>query len=1001
MPSFRTRLMLVLVLFAKTNAPSQVLPLQLYTQSHGLASSVITALAQDSQGFLWVGTTNGLSRFDGISFTSFSTPQGFPNDYITAIHESRHQPGTLWVGTMLGGLARFRNSQATRFNLDAQSPPRTITHLEEDSSGILWVATERGLYAITGDSTRPVVIADVSPETSGLTRTGETIWFSQDETLYTLEAGHRFPRIVRISALRNASILALHGWKDSLWISTGEGEILLVQDTVVLARWRSPGGRVTQIRTDAEGSLWCIARDGLLSIQRSSGSFRPPVLYGQRNGFPARPMVSLLVDREDCLWIGTWTGGLVRFVEHHLQTFPLHPSATNLLITHVHQDSRGHIWASSTDGLWEVWKARGGTWKTHRHALPGIPADSYVRLLDIDHRNRLWLHAYAWPGIEGFAVAHRADGPSQLSAVLRIDSTRFYPGTWYESFTVDRSERAWLAINMRGVAVIDLVSMRLLGLIPSSVEGPGPDIRVVEEDHAGNVWLGGFKTGLVMVSAPLTPRQRIRRFSLSDGLPDSSIRSIAVDPEGRVWIGTRYGGVAAFDGQRFVTVSMEDGLRSNAAWALAPDDRGRLWAATTAGLECLERATGRPVAVRDGLLAAPAVANGVLPGGLVWFATSNAINVYDYATDKPPLVPPTVFLTGIGVNGVPANMESGIDVPHDRSSWSFGFGGISFLSDRGVRFRYRLRGLDDGWSEPTLNRSVTYAELRAGTYIFEVQAVNHDNISSAIAASFAFTIHMPFWRTWWFITGAILVLGMVIAQLLRRRHRLAERERERDHELSRRLFASQEAERRRIAGELHDSLGQNLLIIKNRAVLALRPKSPLRTARSHLREISSMSSQIFEEIRTISHNLRPHLLDKLGITRGLIHSIEQMHEASATSFDVQIDPLDGLLNSEQEVHIYRIIQEAVNNIVRHAEARTASVRIWINSRDLLVEIKDDGKGSISMTDDVLPPGGQAFGLSGIEGRARLMGGGCAISSAPGAGTTITVTIPLQDAPRES
>jgi len=621
-------------------------------------------------------------------------------------------------------------------------------------------------------------------------------------------------------------------------------------------------------------------------------------------------------------------------------------------------------------------------------------------LLDIDHHNRLWLHAYAWNGIEGFAVAHRGDEPSLLSAVLRIDSARFYPGAWYESFTVDRRDRAWLGINGRGVAVIDLASIRVLKVIPSGVHGPGPDIRVVDEDSAGNVWLGGFKTGLAMLSAPLTPQQRIRRFSQAEGLPDSSIRSLAVDPDGKVWVGTRYGGVAMFDGERFTSVSLDQGLRSNAAWSLAADDRGRIWVATTAGLECLERATGRPIAVRDGLLAAPAVAAGVLPGGRVWFASSNAINIYDYATDRPLLVPPTVFLTGIGVNGVPTIAESGVDVPHDRSSWSFGFGGVSFLSDRGMRFRYRLRGLDERWSEPALNRSVTYAELGSGTYVFEVQAVNHDNISSAIAASFAFTIHLPFWRTWWFITGAILVLGIVITQILWRRHRAAERERERDHELSRRLFASQEAERRRIAGELHDSLGQNLLIIKNRAVLALRPKSPLRTTRSHLRAISNMSSLVFEEIRTISHNLRPHLLDKLGITRGLIHSIEQMHEACATSFDVQIDPLDGLLKAEQEVHVYRIIQEAVNNIVRHAGARTASVRIRIHSPDLVVEITDDGKGFLSMTDGALPPGGEAFGLSGIEGRARLMGGSCAIASAPGTGTSITVTIPLKDRNRE-
>ena len=1001
MSPLRPGLFTILALIAATNASSQLLSLRTYTQSNGLASSVVTALAQDSRGFLWIGTTNGLTRFDGNSFVSFSTPQGLPNDYITAIHESQTSTGVLYVGTMLGGLARLQNSTAVPVPLDSHSPPRTITHLVEDSSGTLWIATERGVFTVTGDSARSVSLSDVPPDRTALAYADRTIWFSRDGTFYAIDPDDRSRRTVEIPGLENATILALHGWRDSLWISTQEDEIALVRQGTILGRWRSPGKRVTQIHTDAEGNLWCVSEEGLIHLRRADGTYSPPVLYAQHNGFPPQPMICMLVDREDCIWIGTWTRGLIRFVDHHLQTFPLDPNSFNLAISAAFHDGDGHIWTSGSDGLRELWKHPSLGWKIHHHALPGLAPPSMVRILDVDDRNRLWIHASAWHGIQGFTVTHRRSGPSLLSPVQLIDSARFYPGSWCESFTVDRHDRGWLAINNRGVAVIDMPSLHLLQMIPMDADGFGSDVRVVGEDARGNIWFGGFTKGLGMLSAPLTARQQLRRFTPADGLPDSSIRSFATDPEGNVWIGTRYGGVARFDGDHFTATSLEHGLRSNAVWSLAPDSDGHLWVATTAGLECLDRSTGRPVPVRDGLLGAPAVATGVLPGGSVWFASRDAISIYNYALDTPPRVPPTVYLTDISINGMPTTAPSGVDVSHDQSSWLFAFGGISFLTDRGVRFRHRLAGLEESWSKPTWSRSITYAALRPGTYTFQVQALNQEELPSAVPASFSFTIGRPYWQTWWFTLSAVLVVGAVLAQLIRRRRRAVERQREHDQELSRRLFASQEAERRRIAGELHDSLGQNLLIIKNRAVLALRRGVTLRTARQQLRGISEMSSQVFEEIRAISHNLRPHLLDKLGMTRGLTHSISQMHESCTTAFDVHIDPVDGLLSAEQEVHIYRIIQEAVNNVVRHADAKQASVSVRIHRPNIVVRIADDGKGFPSIAEGALPPEGAAFGLSGIEGRAHLLGGSCTINSAPGAGTTITVTIPIKEPVRNA
>jgi len=255
-------------------------------------------------------------------------------------------------------------------------------------------------------------------------------------------------------------------------------------------------------------------------------------------------------------------------------------------------------------------------------------------------------------------------------------------------------------------------------------------------------------------------------------------------------------------------------------------------------------------------------------------------------------------------------------------------------------------------------------------------------------------VRPPFWRRWWFISLAALGVAGLIFLVYERRVTRLKRARVTQEAFSRQLIESQENERKRIAGELHDSLGQNLLIIKNRALLGLTPGAAAAVSMEQLNEISATATQAIEEVREIARNLRPYKLDRLGLTKALESIIEQAANSSEINFSFLVDPVDGLFSKEAEINLYRVVQESVTNILKHSQARDVHLRVARDAHSVVLEIKDNGVGfdpaSVTGEDGER----RGFGLAGIAERARIIGGKYAIRSSPGNGTTITIKIEL-------
>ena len=340
---------------------------------------------------------------------------------------------------------------------------------------------------------------------------------------------------------------------------------------------------------------------------------------------------------------------------------------------------------------------------------------------------------------------------------------------------------------------------------------------------------------------------------------------------------------------------------------------------------------------------------------------------------------------------VPGTSETrSVQVSYREYVFSVEFAALDYTSPEKCQYAYKLEGFDRDWRYGGARRAAFYTNLDGGHYLFRVRGSNSDGVWSSHEANLAIDVFPPPWkRTWFIVLAAMLVLGALawayharVAQL--RRARVAQ------ETFSRRLIESQEAERKRIAAELHDSLGQNLVVIKNSALLGLKDGAG---SQKRFDEISSTASLALEEVRQIAHDLRPYQLDRLGLTKALNSLLNQANDSSAVAFTAEIDLVDDVLSrKEDQINLYRVVQESVTNILKHSAATEARLTVTRGAESVIVRMEDNGRGFDVEAPDRARDG---FGVSGMAERARILGARYAIRSTPGKGTTILLDIPLR------
>lgn len=969
-----------------------------WTTRDGLPQNSVNAIVQTPDGYLWVGTFGGLARFDGSTFEVMGRRDsaGRHTDRVLALAVGRDS--ALWVGTE-AGLLRYHRGATDVYTIADGLPDAEVMAVYVDRSGTVWAGTSRGIARYADGRFEALSQAEGQPlsdVTSIMQDAHGTLWVNAGDRFEALEGGALSDARWRARPAAGALNVLLQDRSGALWFSRSDG-VIRAAGPVPRAFVRAAGGhRPSLMVEDPGGGYWLgTVNDGLFFFQPDAdgGAVRRYALPDGRTEYRVR---AAYVDRDGHVWFGTNANGLLRAKRNLFTTYTAANGLSSDVATAVFEDASGTIWAGTNCfGLNAINVAR-RTVRLFKPRRSGDPTgDPCIFALTESPRGTIW--AGTWGGgltrlTAGHEQRYRRLPGLRDSVVLAL-------------FT-DRDGTVWVGTNSGGVAALRDGHVHASyttadGLADNSV-------RTFYQTRDGALWIGTLG-GLSRLQ-----HGQFTTYAAAQGLSAAHVRAIHEDADGDLWIGTYGGGLDRLHRGAWTAVTRQDGLAEDVVSAILEDDQGRFWMSGNRGISRVARSElvafteGRVRRVHavlygeaDGLRNAE-TNGGFQPAawkdarGRLWFPTVRGLAVVDPRRVGRVDRRPPVMLEEIVVDGVSRPPAASIVIGPGRPNLEFRYAGLSLTDPEHLTFRYRLQGFDDDWVEAGTRRVAYYPRLPPGRYRFVVTAANRDGVWNTSAAELGLRVLAPFWSTGWFRAAlAAGLLGLVLAaawwrQLGARRRRAAQ------HEFSRRLIESQEHERKRIARELHDGLGQELLVVKNRALLALRAEGVQSAVREQLRHIDEVVTHSLDNVRGLAHNLTPYQLDHLGLSGALRAMIEAAAGPVDIEFTAAVEDIDGLLPVEREINLFRIVQEAINNVVRHSGARRATVHVRRVGAAIAITVQDDGRGFDRRRGGAGRPA-QGSGLTGIGERVRILGGRVEVTSAPGRGTRIEISTPTSAA----
>jgi signal transduction histidine kinase/ligand-binding sensor domain-containing protein len=952
-----------------------------WTVDNGLPQNIIRGIAQSPDGYLWVATFDGLARFDGVRFVVFnkSNAPGIASNRFSSMVEDRD--GDLWLDTEGGGLTRYHRGLFRSFGPEDGIPANSVRGIARDGSGNLWILSGESIMQwnkTTGE------LHDATPANLQIhfepLRWGNAGFWAQDNGGLHIFTQGRFAGFSLPGWLTGGSIWAVAvDETGTVWLETHDGRQAVIPSGKQTVQLVNPDRPQPFSYTDPHGHVWT------MHVSRRLARF----LDFRSSGQPASiQMERFLEDREGNVWVGTDGSGLYRLQEQSVYVYSRAQGLDDTRVYPVYQDRSGAVWL----GVWQSGLSRfaGGRF-TNYTVAEGLP-NRLVTALAEDRGGNLWVGTHGGLAILRNGRFHRPAGivlPGNAAAQAILE---------------DRGGTVWIGTS-NGLVLYRDGPGKTLTLQDGLASN---DVRTIVESRSGDLWVGGYG-GLTRIHAG-----QFTRWSERDGLPSDNVRAIYEDGDGVIWIGTYDGGLGRLKDGRLTRYSERDGLYNNGVFQILEDGRGNLWMSCNRGIYRVSKqelnafADGKRTTVTsvaygkdDGMLNEECN-GGLWPAGIrardgkLWFPTQDGAAVIDPRTVHINPQPPPVVIEAALIDHTPAAIDGPLRIPPGKENLELEYTALSFIHPEQIRFRYILEGLDSSWIEAGARRTAYYSHLPPGTYTFRVIARNSDGVWNDAGKSLRVAVLAPFYRTWWFIVLAALALAALAGAAVRFRLSQLEQKQALQKAFSQQMIASQENERKRIAADLHDSLGQRLVVINNLALLSLRQKdkgAPAEGQSSTMREITAETTLAIQETREISYNLRPFQLDRLGLTRAVEGIVRTVASASGVRIASQLDNIDDTFPEDQRINFYRIVQESLNNMMKHADATDAEVRIVRKEAQLTLTVRDNGKG-FNAANRPARVGKGGFGMTGMAERANLLGGRLRVWSAPGRGTVMTVEIPL-------
>jgi ligand-binding sensor domain-containing protein/signal transduction histidine kinase len=967
----------------------------------GFMGGPVTAIAQTTDGYLWIGTVKGLIRFDGLSFRLFQ--QAIPTSYpLGSVQDLvADSQGNLWVLLQNTKILRYHGG---KFELGRDEAEVGITSVGKRKDGTP-LFSSLALGTLKYDSGKFETIFSNSRSASSNSATAAiTDELSSRLSWATGVAPHRF-------AEPNSAVVSMAETADGkIWLGTRDKGLFYIKEGQIVSAGKGlPTDKINCLLAIDNRELWIGTDKGVV---RWNGT----AITSEGVPFSVRhtQVNSMVRDRDANIWLGT-SAGLVRLNAKGASVDGPN-SRANERVTALFEDREGNLWVGSQYGIERLRDSAFVTYSTG-----GLQSESSGPVF-VDGDERVWFAPF-----EG--GLHWLDGGKSGSVEIeRLGQDVVY------SIAGSKGE-LWIGRQQGGLTHLVYDTGRMRSQSYTEENGLAQNsVYAVHQSRDGTVWAGTLSGGVSEFR-----NSRFTTYTTANGLSSNTVNSIADTPDGTIWIATP-NGISALSKGKWQTFGISHGLPSAIVNCLLSDSSGILWVGTSSGITLIR--SGRvdppaelPPSLREQILGIAEDRKGWLwistpnhvlrvnrdkllsgnspsetdvreygledglhgvegvkrhrsvfrdPLGKIWFSMNRGLSVVDPERAIASSAPAIVHVEDISADGNPVGLQTPIRLPGIRRRITFSYAGLSLSVPERVRFKYKLEGLDEAWSNPVTARDVTYNNLSSGTYRFRVVAGNSDGLWNSEESVVPFEIEPAYWQSWWFRVSAVVTSALAILLFVRLRLRkLAAQMNIR--------FEERLAERTRIAQELHDTLLQGFLSASMQLHVAderLPEESP---AKPMVRRVLQLMTRVIDEGRNTVRGLRSYNGTQKNLEVAFSELQHELASSGHSTFRVIVEGAPRQLRAVSRDEIYFIGREALVNAFRHSGATEIAMEIEYAVNHLRILVRDNGCG---IDPQVLNSGREGhWGLSGMRERADRIGVRLRVLSRADAGTEVELSVP--------
>ncbi len=996
-------------------APHRTYTVTSWSTKDGLPADRVRHLCQDGQGFMWIATFNGVSRFDGVRFRNHdvSNTPGLANNLVNALYADRG--GNMWLGHDTGEITVWREGRFQQLRLDPQWLTSPIDQFGETADGTVWARNRLSwLLPLTALQPGAIIkevggqkISDIASADAG------RLWLAGDRGFFPLASAAAGQRALpenllvpygsgapfsQVSPSGSSNLAIPMRWEGPAQVFRARQGGVWVADHTQVRRWaegRWTGETVsTQVRQRTWANTWMELADGRLAVSTYDEGlqFMPRSGAAQRldaaHGLPADYVTALVEDREGNLWIGAGDQGVCRLRPSSIEMVGPPGGWGHWSVQAVIAARDGSVWAG-TEGA-GIYRLRNGTW-THLDREAGLTNLTVKTMLE-DSAGRIW--AGLTNGDFGVFEEGRfrpkftdpAVGP--LTAVFQT-----------------RSGELWVG----GLIGVGRITQERLEVVRPE-HGQLAQISGFAEATDGTVWIASVGNGLGRYRNGVL--QVLRK---ADGLPSDYIWSLHLGRDGTLWIGTYDRGLVAYRDGRFSQIDTTRGVPGKMVAQIIEDESGALWLGTNGGIARVGRAELERVAaggsarvsaqvfdVSEGLTTR-ALSGGSQAGacrtrdGLLWFATDRGLARIDPSTSPPvaplpPVIIETIRVDGIDVQAAGLSKHLALEVAPGSRRLEIDYTGLSLAAPHRVLFRYKLEGADENWTEAETRRTAYFSYLRPGRYVFRVQSLSAEG-SGGPEASLQLDVKPHFWETIWFVALAVaLALGLVagvVYWVTRLRHRRQIARLEQVHAIER--------DRSRIAHDIHDEIGSGLTQLSILSHSALAADTGEREMAGSLRDIEKTVTEMTVAIDEIVWAVNPRhdsLESLVSYLSGVVQDFARrvgLHCNIDAPFD--LERLE--VTAEYRHELYLVVREALHNVAKHAAATEVRFSVQSESDGFVFRLEDNGRGFPARTAEPQSTVGDGIGLESMRQRITRLGGTLSWANRAEGGAVVVFRVALR------